>query len=180
MSCQKFYGMKGIGCLIKKDKLNISPLIHGGKSTTAFRSGTPATPLIVSFAKALRLVYESFDERYRYVSELNHHLLNKLVVLDVVVNSNDYSIPHIVNLSFKNIKPETMQHALEEYDIYVSTQTACSTGDYSKAVFAVTNDKDRASHSIRVSLSYKTTYEEIEKFVSVFGELLTKLNIRGE
>lgn len=180
MSCQKFYGMKGIGCLIKKDKLNISPLIHGGKSTTTFRSGTPATPLIVSFAKSLRLIYENFDERYRYVSELNHHLLNKLILLDVVVNSNDYSIPHIVNISFKNIKPETMQHALEEHDIYVSTQTACSTGDYSKAVFAVCKDKDRASHSIRVSLSYKTTYEEIEKFVSVFGELLTKLNIRNE
>lgn len=180
MSCQKFYGMKGIGCLIKKDKLNICPLIHGGKSTTVFRSGTPATPLIVSFAKALRLVYENFDARYSYVSELNHHLLNKLLLLDATVNSNDYSIPHIVNISFRNIKPETMQHALEEYEIYVSTQTACSTSDYSKAVFAVTKDKDRASHSIRVSLSYKTTYEEIERFVSVFGELLTKLNIRGE
>lgn len=180
MSCQKFYGMKGIGCLIKKDKLNICPLIHGGKSTTVFRSGTPATPLIVSFAKALRLIYENFDARYRYVSELNHHLLNKLILLDVVVNSNDYSIPHIVNISFKNIKPETMQHALEESEIYVSTQTACSTGDYSKAVFAVTKDKDRATHSIRVSLSYKTTYEEIEKFVSVFEECLTKLNIRSE
>lgn len=180
MSCQKFYGMKGIGCLIKKDKFNICPLIHGGKSTTIYRSGTPATPLIVSFAKALRLVYENFDERYSYVSELNHKLLNKLVLLDVSVNSNDYSIPHIVNISFKNIKPETMQHALEEYEIYVSTQTACSTGDYSKAVYAVTNDKDRASHSIRVSLSYKTTNEEIDKFVSILEELLARLNIRGE
>lgn len=179
MSCQKFYGMKGIGALIKKDKLNICPLIHGGKSTTVFRSGTPATPLIVSFAKALRLVYENFDERYRYVSDLNHQLLNRLVMLEVNVNSNDYSIPHIVNVSFKNIKPETMQHALEEEDIYVSTQTACSTGDYSRAVYAITNDKDLASHSIRISLSYKTSYEEIEKFVEVFSKLLIKLNIKN-
>lgn len=180
MSCQKFYGMKGIGALIKKEKLDICPLIHGGKSTTTFRSGTPATPLIVSFAKALRLVYENFDERYRYVSELNHKLLNKLVLLDVYVNSNDYSIPHIVNVSFKNIKPETMQHALEEHDIYVSTQTACSTGNYSKAVLAVTGDKNLASHSIRISLSYKTSYEEIEKFVTIFSELLEKLDMKTE
>ena len=45
-SAQKFYGMKGIGGLIKKENIVIDPLIHGGKSTTVFRSGTPATPLI--------------------------------------------------------------------------------------------------------------------------------------
>ena len=73
-----------------------------------------------------------------------------------------------------------MQHALEEYDIYVSTQTACSTGDYSKAVYAVTKDKDRASHSIRVSLSYKITKEDIDTFVAAFKDSLEKLNIRGD
>ena len=73
-----------------------------------------------------------------------------------------------------------MQHALEENDIFVSTQTACSTGDYSKAVYAVTRDKERAGHSIRVSLSYKTTKEEIDTFVKVFDQLLHTLNIRGE
>ena len=180
ISCQKFYGMKGIGCLIKREGLVIEPLIHGGKSTSVFRSGTPATPLIVSFAKALRLVYEDFDEKYDKVSKLNHYLLEKLTSLDVSINSNSYCLPHIVNISFSHIKPETMQHALEEKDIYVSTQTACSTGDYSGAVYAVTRDKDRAGHSIRVSLSYKTTYEEIDTFVEVFRELLSKLNIRGE
>ena len=73
-----------------------------------------------------------------------------------------------------------MQHALEEYDIYISTQTACSTGDYSKAVYAVTKNKDYASHSIRISLSYKTTYEEIDEFIEKFSYLINKLNIRGE
>ena len=73
-----------------------------------------------------------------------------------------------------------MQHGLEEYDIYVSTQTACSTGNYSRAVYAVTHDKDRAGHSIRISLSYKTTKDEIDTFVDAFSLLLTKLNIRGD
>ena len=63
MSCQKFFGMKGIGCLYKREKLLIEALIHGGKSTTIFRSGTPACPLIVSTAKALRLAYEKMDEK---------------------------------------------------------------------------------------------------------------------
>ena len=180
ISCQKFYGMKGIGCLIKKEGISVEPLIHGGKSTTVFRSGTPATPLIASFAKALRLVYEDFDQKTKQVTEVSQYLIGKLSKLDVSINSNSYCLPNMVNVSFKNIKPETMQHALEEYDIFVSTQTACSTGDYSKAVYAVTRDKDRASHSIRISLSFKTTKEEIDTFVEVFEKLLKKLSIRGE
>ena len=180
MSCQKFFGMKGVGCLIKKENITVEPIIHGGKSTTVFRSGTPATPLIASFAKALRLAYENFDEKTRKVTEIHDYLFDGLKDLPVMINSNCHCLPNMVNISFKNIKPETMQHALEEYDIFVSTQTACSTGDYSKAVYAVTRDKDRAGHSIRVSLSYKTTKEEIDKFVEVFGKLLESLNIRGE
>lgn len=180
MSCQKFFGMKGCGALYKREGLIIDPLIHGGKSTTVFRSGTPATPLIAAFAKALRLVYEDFDKKNKYIHELNKYLIDKLSKLDVSINSNDYCVPQIVNLSIKGIKPETMQHALEESDIFISTQTACSTGDYSRAVYAVTHSKERASHSIRISLSYKTTYEEIDKFIDVFSKLIIDLNIRGE
>lgn len=179
LSCQKFFGMKGIGCLLKKNGLVIDSLIHGGKSTTSFRSGTPATPLIASFAKALRLVYEDFDNKYSYVCELNKYFKDKLSGLNVSINSGNNCLPHIVNVSLENIKPETMQHALEEKDIYISTQTACSQGDYSRAVYAVTGDKNKASHSIRISLSYKTTYEEIDKFILFFSKLLKELNIRG-
>ena len=179
MSCQKFFGMKGCGALYKRDGLIIDPLIHGGKSTTIFRSGTPATPLIASFAKALRLVYEDFEKKDNYIRELNSYFIDKLSKLDVSINSNKYCVPQVVNLSIKGIKPETMQHALEEYEIYISTQTACSTGDYSRAVYAVTHSKERASHSIRVSLSYKTTYEEIDDFIDVFSRLIIDLNIRG-
>lgn len=179
-SAQKFFGMKGVGALIKKESIVIEPLIHGGKSTTIYRSGTPATPLIVSTAKALRLVYEDFDNRCAYIKGLHDYLVNELQKMKVSINSNKYCIPNIVNISLKNIKPETMQHALEQYDIFVSTQTACSSGDYSKAVYAVTRDKDKASHSIRISLSYKTTKEEVMTFIKIFQRLVRELDIRGE
>ena len=55
MSAHKIYGLKGIGLLIKRENISIEPLIHGGKSTTVYRSGTPALPLIVSLMKALKL-----------------------------------------------------------------------------------------------------------------------------
>ena len=176
ISGQKFYGMKGIGCLVKRESLIIEPLIHGGKSTTVFRSGTPATTLIASLAKALRLVYEDFDNKLNYVEELNRYLIDKLNNLDIYVNSNEYCVPHIVNVSLKNIKSEVMLHALEEHDIYVSTQTACSTGNYSQAVYAVTLDKEKASRSIRISLSYLTTKEELDIFIDKFNECIKKLD----
>ena len=179
MSCQKFYGMKGIGALIKRDKLIIEPLIHGGKSTTIFRSGTPATPLIASFAKALRLVYEDFDSKCLKVREVHDYLVDKLKDLDVYINSNEYCLPNMVNISLKNIKSEVMLHALEEKDIFVSTQTACSTGNYSNAVYAITHDKEKASSSMRISLSYLTTKEEIDEFIKAFSECIDKLSFRS-
>ena len=118
MSCQKFFGMKGIGALIKRENLVIEPIIHGGKSTTIYRSGTPATPLIVSFAKALRLTYDNFKEKENHVKEIHDYLISKLQNLDVYINSNNYSINNIVNFSLKNIKSEVMLHALEEKEIY--------------------------------------------------------------
>ena len=178
MSCQKFYGMKGIGALIKKEKLIIEPLIHGGKSTTVFRSGTPATPLIASFAKALRLAYENFDMKYENVSKLRNYLIEKLNSLDVTINSNHYCLPHMVNVSLHGIKSEVMLHSLEEKEIFISTQTACSTGNYSKAVYALTHDQEKASTSIRISLSYLTTKEEIDFFIDAFRESIENLSFR--
>ena len=178
LSAQKFYGMKGIGCLIKREGIVIEPLIHGGKSTTVYRSGTPATPLIASLAKALRLVYENFEEKSQHVKMLNTYLCNKIKDLDVFINSNEMCVPHILNISLKGIKSETMLHALELHDIFVSTQTACSTGDYSKAVYAVVRDTEKASRSLRISLSYLTTREEIDKFVIILKKCIDELHIK--
>ena len=178
-SAHKFYGLKGIGCLIKKEKIALEPIIHGGKSTTIYRSGTPCLPLIVSLAKALRLAYENFDAKYEHVKELNSYLKEKLSHYDLVrINSNDYCIPHILNISVLNVKPETMQHALEEYDIYISTKTACSSKEnISRAVLALTNDKERAASSVRISLSYLTTKEECDEFLKAFDKCYKELTI---
>ena len=174
-SAQKFFGIKGVGGLIKKENIVIDPLIHGGKSTTIYRSGTPATPLIASMSKALRLIYQDFFSNYNYVLELNRYLKDKLSNLPIDINSNDNCIPHIVNVSLRGIKAETMLHALEEDDIYISTQTACSTSNISKAVYAITHDELKASHSMRISISYLTTKEELDEFIIKFSKKLKEL-----
>ena len=169
-SAHKFFGIKGKGVLIKKEKIELTPLIHGGKSTTIYRSGTPCLPLIASISKALRIALENIDEKQKHVQELNKYLKEKLANFEKVkINSNNKCIPHILNLSVLGVKPETMLHALEKYDIYISTQSACSANNSkSKAVYALTNDITRASSSIRISIAHLTTKEEIDKFIECF------------
>ena len=169
-SAHKFFGIKGVGVLIKNEKIDLMPLIHGGKSTTVYRSGTPFLPLIASLSKALRLALENLSEKEKYVEELNKYLKNRLSVYNrVKINSNSKCIPHILNISVLGVKPETMLHALERREIYISTQSACSNSNSkSKAVYALTNDDERANSSIRVSLSHLTTKKELDEFIDFF------------
>ena len=179
-SAHKIYGLKGIGCLIKKEGINLEPLIHGGKSTTIYRSGTPAIGLICSISKALRLALNNLDEKYNHVLEINKYLKENLKKYEnVYINSNDYSIPFMLNISVIGIKPETLLHALEQDEIYISTQSACSSNTtLSKAVLSLTNDKKRAESSVRISLSALTTKEEIDTFLKSFDKIYNNL-VRG-
>lgn len=178
-SAHKIYGLKGISCLIKKENILLEPLIHGGKSTTVYRSGTPAHPLIASIAKALRLAYVDLDKRYEYVKKLNTYLQDKLKDYQgVYINSNENCIPHMLNISIVGVKAESFMHALAEEDIFVSTKSACSDEDsLSESVYDLTKDKERAKSSIRISLSYLTTKEELDKFLTVFAKCYNKLKM---
>ena len=167
-SAHKIYGIKGIGMLYKKENISLEPLIHGGKSTTVYRSGTPATALIASFAKAMRLILEDLDKKHEYISKLNKMLKEGLKYDKVYINSNEHCIPNVLNISVVGVKPETMLHALEKYDIYISTQTACSIGTSSKSVFALTKDENRAKSSLRISLSHLTKESDIKYFLEKF------------
>ncbi len=177
-SAHKFYGMKGIGVLVKKEPIMLEPLIHGGKSTTIFRSGTPALALIVSLAKALRLAFQNMESNQ--IHELNRYLRNELEKIEPIhINSPETAIPHILNFSVPGIKPETLQHSLEEKDIFISTQTACSKGGPSSAVMALTHNESYATSSVRVSISYLTTKEEISYFVKMLIEAIERLQLHG-
>jgi cysteine desulfurase len=181
-TAHKFYGPKGVGVLIKRKDILMEPLIHGGKSTTVYRSGTPALPLITSMSKALRLIDEELDDNYKKVSELNNYIKENLKKYNnVLINSNEYSIPHVLNISIMNVKPESMQHALEEYEVYISTQSACSANNpVSRSVREVTKNDQRASHSIRISLSGYTTKNEVDIFLDAFDKCIKRFNELGD
>lgn len=170
MSGHKIYGPKGVGVLIKKKNIVIKPMMLGGASTTNYRAGTPATPLMVGFTKALRYIIdsESTDDKKAY-------LLDKLDK-SIIINSKNSSVSNIINMSVLGVKPETLIHMLEEKEIYVSTKTACSSSNsYSNLLYLLTDDLKVSSSSIRVSLSKYTTYEEIDIFINEINNIVSNL-----
>lgn len=180
ISAHKFYGLKGIGLLIKKENIVLEPLIHGGKSTTIYRSGTPPLPLIASLTKALELIIPNIDKNYAYITKLNNKIVTTLKEYsNVHINSTDNSIIQIINFSVLGIKAETFVHALEEYDIYISTKSACSdVHSLSKSVLTLTKNKEYASSTLRISLSYLTTIEEVDYFLEKFDICYNKLLLK--
>lgn len=180
ISAHKFYGLKGIGLLIKKENIVLEPLIHGGKSTTIYRSGTPPLPLIASLTKALELIIPNIDKNYAYITKLNNKIVTTLKEYsNVHINSTDNSIIQIINFSLLGIKAETFVHALEEYDIYISTKSACSdVHSLSKSVLTLTKNKEYASSTLRISLSYLTTIEEVDYFLEKFDICYNKLLLK--
>jgi len=177
-SAHKFYGLKGIACLIKKKNVGLIPLIHGGKSQSEFRSGTPAVALMVSFAKALRLALVDVESSYEKVKLQNLYLREELSKIpEVVMNSPTNSIPHILNISILGIKSEVMLHALEQEDIFVSTKTACSKdSSASLSLLALGKDNTVSTHSLRISLSYLTTDEELQQFLKILKKKIQELS----
>lgn len=176
-SLHKVYGPKGIGLLYKSNLVRITPLIQGSSKENSLRPGTPPVPLIAAAAKAIRLGIQDLDRKETFIRKLNEKIIEEIQDLDgIKLNSTKYSIPHILNISLENIKPETFIHAMEEYEIFLGTNTACSSGDVSSTVMAVYKDEDRAKSTIRISLSYLTTTEEINRFLNCFHIVYKRLN----
>lgn len=178
----KFYGINGIGMLIKKKNVSLKPIIHGGKSTTVFRSGTPVLANIVATDKALSIATKEAENRYQHVLKLNKKIMKHLSQYPKIhINNTERSIPFTINFSIKGVKSVDIAKWLEEQEIYVSTKTSCCPVETpSKLVYALTKDKTLASSSVRISLSHLTTEEEIDTFLKKIDEYMKELEQDGK
>ena len=106
-----------------------------------------------------------------------------MLILNLLKNEDMYGYQMIKKLKEKSknvfeLKEGTLYpilHSLEEKDVYISTRSACSTGNASKPVLALTNDEEKAKTSVRISISKKTTKLDIENFLKAFDESYRKL-----
>lgn len=173
-TAHKFNGIKGIGCLIKKSKVKLTPLITGGTSFNKYRSGIPPVELIVSLESALELAYSDFDHKKEYVNRISNELKAFLTSFnDIKINSTSKSISNIINISIKNA--DKMVELLNECGVYVSKKSAASTEDISKSVMELYEDEQRAKNTIRISILDTTTSKDIKNFKRAFEACYEKL-----
>ncbi|RIW35731.1 cysteine desulfurase [Bacillus salacetis] len=179
ISGHKIHGLKGTGMLYIKEGLEISPLLSGGEQERKIRSGTENTGGIVSFAKALRLHYEKSREEPGSLRELNDYLRSRLSAMEGITIHTPLAgaAPHILNFSVDGIRGEIFVHALEDFNIYVSTTSACSSKKNapSRTLLGMGVDKSLLDTSIRVSFSFGNTKEEADQLCDAILQVKKKL-----
>ncbi len=173
-SGHKFYGLNGCGVLIKKESVMLEPLIHGGLSTTTFRSGTPMLALGAATEKALTIALDNLTSRYDYVKAFNIKLREAFKAYNnIKINTPAEGSPYLLNISIKGVNTNQLQNELSNRGICVATKSACcAPSTVSRPVYAMTKDRKLALSTLRISLSHLTTEEEINLFLDCFKQVL--------
>lgn len=169
-SSHKIHGPKGVGGLFVRSSLKIKASVFGGGQERGIRPGTENTPGIIGFGEACRLLYENFEEERNKLNELKLIYAKKLTeeISGIRINSllNEEGAPHILNVSFKNVRGEVLVHFLEQKGIYVSTGSACSSKSKNNRILEAVNiDKEYIEGSIRMSLGFFNNSDEVEYVV---------------
>jgi len=178
ISAHKIHGLKGSGCLILKDKIELSPINYGGGQEYGLRSGTVAVSHSVCLAKALQLAQAKITANHEHISKINQQILDELRKMDgVQINSNMCCSPYILNFSLTKKKASVVVEALSNKSIYVSSVSACnSKGEKSSYVVkAMTGNNLLAANTIRLSFDQSTTSEEAQEFVQTFKTILEEI-----
>lgn len=181
-SGHKFHAPRGIGFMYKKRGRMIQPLIDGGGQEKGLRGGTENLPAIAGMAKALRLLLEDEETKVAKQREIKERIYNHIKKYDKVhifSQPTDKFAPHILCFTIDGVRGETIVHAFEKYDIYISTTSACSSkkGTIAGTLDAMKIPEKIASSAVRISLDEHNTLQEADEFLNVFDELYDKFKM---
>ena len=179
-SGHKFHAPKGIGFLYIKSGIKLTSLIHGGSQERNRRAGTENTFGIIAMANSLKNCYESLEKDSLYVKSLRDKLLS--LILENIEGSHingdiNNRLFNNINIYFENISGELLLILLNQNGICASLGSACTTGsiDPSHVIMAISNDKKRASSSLRLTLSKYNTEDEVNKTFEILKLCVNKL-----
>ena len=179
ISSHKIHGPKGVGALWLKPNLKPKPQIWGGGQENGLRSGTENTAGIMGFVTAAKKMFENMKNNYIYIENLRKNFIELLKIKcnDWEINgSADENLPHILSISFKGIKGETLLHMLEEKEIFVSTGSACNSKHIGNRVLqSMGKLKTQMEGNIRISFSETNTLKETEIVVEEISKCVHKL-----
>ncbi len=171
-SSHKFHGLRGVGFVYIKEGKKITPLLTGGGQEKEMRSTTENVAGIAATAKALRLAMENQEAFASKTQQMKEVIRKELANYpDVTVFSGeDHFAPHILTFGIKGVRGEVVVHAFEEFDIYISTTSACSSkaGKPAGTLIAMGVDKSMAQTAVRLSLDLENDMSQVEQFLTKF------------
>lgn len=179
-SGHKFHSPKGVGFLYIRSGIKLTSLIHGGSQERNRRAGTENTFGIVAMANAMKNCYEHLKEDNIQMQTLRDELLS--LILKNIEGSHLNGCMHNrlsnnINIYFENINGELLLILLNQNGVCASLGSACTTGsiDPSHVIMAISNDKKRASSSLRLTLSKYNTEDEVNKTFEILKKCIEKL-----
>ena len=177
-SAHKFNGPKGIGFLYIKKGTPILPYVDGGAQEFGMRAGTENVASIVAMAVALEKNCNRMHSVNDHLIELEHKLLTSLQIagLDFIRNGSCDRIPGNMSLSFRGSEGEMLLHRLDLMGISVSTGSACDSKNtqLSHVLKAIHTPSEYANGTIRISLGYENTDEEISYIAASLIKILQR------
>lgn len=177
-SSHKFHGLRGVGFVYIKEGKKITPLLTGGGQEKEMRSTTENVAGIAATAKALRLAMENQEAFASKTQQLKEVIRKELANYpDVTIFSGeDHFAPHILTFGIKGVRGEVVVHAFEEFDIYISTTSACSSkaGKPAGTLIAMGVDKSIAQTAVRLSLDFENDMSQVEQFLTKFKLIYEK------
>lgn len=179
-SGHKVNGPKGIGLLYIRKGVKIRSFVHGGAQERQRRAGTHNVPGIVGFGKAAQLAFENMEERSKYEAQLRDHLIERVLAeipYSRLNGDRTKRLPNNANFCFRFIEGESMLILLDQNGICGSSGSACTSGslDPSHVLLAIGLPHEIAHGSLRLTLSEKTTREEIDYTVDKLKEIIERL-----
>lgn len=185
VSGHKLHGPKGVGFIYIKDRVKVRPLILGGGQQKDMRSGTENVPGVAGLGQAVAEVFDGLGEKLDRLYGLRDYFIENVTrIPQVQVNGFTRRqegfagpAPHIVSVSFANVRAEVLLHALEERGIYVSSGSACSSNHpaVSGTLKAIGVEKKLLDATIRFSFSFDTTREELDYCLEALTEIVPML-----
>ncbi|CTP03838.1 cysteine desulfurase [Streptococcus pneumoniae] len=169
-SGHKFHGIRGVGFIYIKSGKKITPLLTGGGQERDYRSTTENVAGIAATAKALRLSMEKLDIFRSKTGQMKAVIRQALLDYpDIFVFSDEEDFaPYILTFGIKGVRGEVIVHAFEDYDIFISTTSACSSkaGKPAGTLIAMGVDKDKAQSAVRLSLDLENDMSQVEQFLT--------------
>jgi cysteine desulfurase len=178
-SAHKFHGPRGIGGLLIRGDVELSPLLFGGFQQGGMRPGTEPVALIAGMHKALEIWRRDFDERVRRVTALRDRFESALQSQLPGAEINGAGVPrlpHTSNVSFRGLDRRALAMALDLEGVACSTGSACASGssEPSPVLLAMGLPSDVVAGSLRFSLGATTTEAEIDEAVARIARVVER------